>query len=122
GTRKTEIALQRFREIRQDLPYLYARDPHELFRAVETQHILDCAEMAAVASLYRTESRWGLYHYRVDHPERNDADWFCHVQLKKSATGEMVCHKKPIEPYTVALDDHEKQAYHRLRVKKAANA
>lgn len=121
-TRKMEIALQRFQEIRQDLPYLYARDPHELFRAVETQHILDCAEMAAVASLYRTESRWGLYHYRVDFPERNDQDWFCHVQLHKDANGEMTCYKKAIDPYVVALDDKEKQAYNQLRVKKAANA
>ena len=121
-TRKMEIALQRLKEIRQDLPYLYARDPHELMRATETQHILDCAEMAAVASLYRTESRWGLYHYRVDYPERNDQDWFCHVQLKKSDDDEMVCYKKPISPYTVALDDQEKQAYDQLRVKQAVNA
>jgi len=121
-TRKMEIALQRLREVRFDLPYLYARDPHELMRATETQHILDCAEMAAVAALYRTESRWGLYHYRVDFPDRNDKDWFCHVQLKKSEEEEMVCYKKPIDSYIVALDDKEKNAYNELRVKKAANA
>src|SRR5690606_37711680 len=58
-TRKMEIGLARFREIREDLPLLYARDPHELLRAMEVHHSLDCAEMAAVASLYRKESRWG---------------------------------------------------------------
>ena len=42
-------------------------------RAMEVSMIRDCAEMAARASLFRTESRWGLYHYRVDHPRRNDA-------------------------------------------------
>ncbi|MCG8610108.1 MAG: fumarate reductase/succinate dehydrogenase flavoprotein subunit, partial [Pseudomonadales bacterium] len=51
--KKMDIGLARLRAMREDIPYLYARDPHELFRAVEAQHILDCAEMAAVASLYR---------------------------------------------------------------------
>ena len=52
-------------------------------RAMEVQSILDCAEMAARASLFRTESRWGLYHLRADYPERDDADWFCHTLLSK---------------------------------------
>ena len=51
------------------------RDSHELMRSLEAASILDCADMAAAASLYRTESRWGLYHNRVDYPEKNDADW-----------------------------------------------
>ena len=50
--------------------------PHELMRAMEVHAIRDCAEMAARASLYRTESRWGLYHNRVDYPDRNDLEWF----------------------------------------------
>ncbi len=45
-----------------------ARNPHELMRCVEVSFIRDCAEMAARASLVRTESRWGLYHERADHP------------------------------------------------------
>jgi succinate dehydrogenase/fumarate reductase flavoprotein subunit len=105
--------------MRKDIPYLYARDPHELMRAIEAQHILDCAEMAAVASLYRTESRWGLYHYSVDYPEQNDAEWYCHVQLYKDEQGQMACRKRAIEPYVVELDDTEKNAYRQLRIKEA---
>jgi hypothetical protein len=74
--------------------------------------------MAARASLYRTESRWGLYHYRVDHPDKNDADWNCHVQLKRDPAGRMVCEKRPVEPFVVELDEDEKSAYQRLRVAK----
>src|SRR5690606_22811034 len=121
-TRKMELGPARFREIREDLPLLYARDPHDLLRAMAVHHILDCAEMAAVASLYRKESRWGLYHYRVDYPERNDEEWFCHVQLYKDDNGNMTCSKRPVDPYLIALDDQEKDAYYRLRVQKAANA
>jgi len=114
-TRKMEIGLQRFESIRADLDRIQARNPHELMRALEVHAIRDCAEMAARASLYRTESRWGLYHNRVDYPERNDDEWFVHVQLQKQ-DGEMVCFKRPIEPYIVPLQDEEKTAYQRLRV------
>ena len=117
ATRKMEIGLQRFEMIRADLDRLQARSPHELMRAMEIHAIRDCAEMAARASLYRTESRWGLYHNRVDYPQRNDAEWFVHVQLKKE-NDRMTCFKRPIAPYIVPLDDSEKDAYRRLRVHK----
>ncbi len=89
-------------------------------RALEVSVIRDCAEMAARASLFRTESRWGLYHHRVDYPRRNDADWFCHAHLKKDDEGEMASFKKPVEPYLFALDEGEQQAYEHLRVKNEA--
>jgi succinate dehydrogenase/fumarate reductase flavoprotein subunit len=120
-TRKMEIGLTRFDAIREDLERLSARNPHELMRAMEVHAIRDCAEMAARASLYRTESRWGLYHYRVDHPERNDRDWFVHAQLQKQ-DGRMTCFKRAIEPYVVPLDEREKTAYQKLRIHKEAQA
>ena len=115
-TRKMELGLQRFEAIRADLDRLTAANPHELMRAMEVHFIRDCAELAARASLYRTESRWGLYHNRVDYPERNDADWYVHVQVKK-VDGEMTCFKRPIAPYIVPLDEQEKSAYQHLRVR-----
>ncbi|SAK97086.1 putative oxidoreductase [Caballeronia temeraria] len=115
-TRRMEIGLQRFAEIREDVERIGAADPHELMRAAEVAAILDCAEMAARASLYRTESRWGLYHHRVDFPERNDDEWFCHTHLKKDAAGRMTSFRKPVEPYVVPVDETERGAYSRLRV------
>jgi len=115
-TRKMEIGLERFEAIRDDLDQLKANEPHELMRALEVHAIRDCAEMAARASLYRTESRWGLYHARVDFPERNDAEWFCHAQLKKDEHGEMKSFKRAIEPYIVPIHDTERDAYRHLRI------
>ncbi len=115
-TRKYEIAQRRFAEIRADLPRLVARDAHELMRALEIHSILDCADMAAAASLFRTESRWGLYHYRLDHPEQNDRDWFCHVQTFEDDKGEIACRKRPVDPYVVPIEATEKDAYRRLRI------
>ncbi|WP_194788213.1 fumarate reductase/succinate dehydrogenase flavoprotein subunit [Pseudomonas sp. UFMG81] len=116
-TKKMEIGLARFAEIERDLEQMKANNPHELMRAMEVTVIRDCAEMAARASLFRQESRWGLYHHRVDFPERNDGEWFVHCHLKKGEDGEMTSFKKAVEPYLIPLDAEEQAAYDRLRVK-----
>jgi succinate dehydrogenase/fumarate reductase flavoprotein subunit len=115
-TRKMEIGQERFAEIRQDLEQMSAADPHELMRANEVSFILDCAEMAAAASLYRTESRWGLYHHRVDFPDTDNSEWFVHVQTKKGEDGMPINFKRDIDSYIVELDENEKDAYQKLRV------
>jgi succinate dehydrogenase/fumarate reductase flavoprotein subunit len=121
-TRKMEIGLQRFDEIREDLQHMSATDPHELMRAMEAYTIRDCAELAARASLFRTESRWGLYHLCVDHPEKDDDNWFCHTNVTSDANGNAVFRKREVEPYVVELNDEEKSAYQRLRVATPAAA
>lgn len=64
--------IERIRQ--EDLPRIKVNDYHDLIKVTEVQSIIDCAEMAARASLYRTESRWGLGHYRLAYPQR-DPDW-----------------------------------------------
>lgn len=118
ATRKMRLAQERFEEIREDIAQISAENPHELMRAAEVQVIHDCARMAAQASMFREESRWGLYHYRVDYPERNDAEWFAHCHLVKSGEDGMKSFKRPVEPYLYALDETERGAYQRLRVVK----
>jgi len=121
-TRKMEIGLQRFGEIAEDIDSIRALNPHELMRAAEVRAIRDCAEMAARASLFRTESRWGLYHHRVDYPQRDDAQWFCHTHLRKDEHGRMTSEKRAVEPYVVPLADDERSAYQKLRIRESALA
>jgi succinate dehydrogenase/fumarate reductase flavoprotein subunit len=118
-TKKMEIGLERFAMIEQDIEQIKANNPHELMRAIEVSVIRDCAEMAARASLFRKESRWGLYHYRVDYPKRNDAEWFYHCHLKKDAQGKMYSFKREVEPYFIQLNAQEEHAYQGLRLKVA---
>ncbi|RWE98845.1 MAG: fumarate reductase/succinate dehydrogenase flavoprotein subunit [Mesorhizobium sp.] len=119
-TAKMKIGQDRLAEVRDDLETaLVARDAHELMRCLEVSSILDCAEMAAHASLFRTESRWGLYHNRVDHPEKDDANWFCHTLLRK-IDDRMVSEKRAVQPYLVPIEDEERTAYDRLRLSKNA--
>ena len=115
-TRKMQLAQDRLSEVRADLKDMVVTNSHELMRALETQSILDCADMAASASLYRTESRWGLYHYRADYPEKDDEIWFCHTVLYKDADGKMCNAKKDVEKYIVDIDEDEMGTYNRQRV------
>ncbi len=105
---KLSLAVQTFERMRDEVAGIGATTPHELLRAVEVSFIRDCAEMAARSSLTRTESRWGLYHDRSDIPERDDATWRYHLNLRKTADGDMEFLKRPVAPYFVpvpGLDD-----------------
>lgn len=85
---------------REDVPNIKVADFHDLIRATEVSSIIDCAEMAAKASLFRTESRWGLSHYRLAYPKR-DPKWDRkQVAIKKNMeTGEMELSAKDVQPF-----------------------
>jgi succinate dehydrogenase/fumarate reductase flavoprotein subunit len=119
---RLRAGLEHFLRASEELNEVGAQNPHELMRVMEGYMIRDCAEMAARASLYRRESRWGLYHYRQDFPELDNENWFCHVNLKRNAEGEMELFKRPVAPYVVPLDEKELRGYHHLRVKSPAAA
>ncbi|MFF9114165.1 fumarate reductase/succinate dehydrogenase flavoprotein subunit [Streptomyces massasporeus] len=101
---RLSLALEAFERMHTDIADMGARTAHELMRCAEVTFIRDCAEMAARSSLARTESRWGLYHDRLDHPQRDDASWFHHLDLHKSPSGAMEFTARPVAPYLVSVD------------------
>jgi succinate dehydrogenase/fumarate reductase flavoprotein subunit len=113
---RMRTGLEYFMRAEEELSELGAATPHDLMRVLEGHFIRDCAEMAARASLYRTESRWGLYHYRQDFPALDDENWFVHVNLRKNEQGEMELLKRPVAPYIVPLERHELRGYHDQRI------
>ncbi|MYV95662.1 fumarate reductase/succinate dehydrogenase flavoprotein subunit [Streptomyces sp. SID1034] len=102
---KLSLAVEAFERMTGAIGGMGARTPHELMRCAEVSFIRDCAEMAARASLARTESRWGLYHERLDHPEQDDAGWLHHLDLRKSPSGAMEFTARPVEPYVVPVPE-----------------
>jgi succinate dehydrogenase/fumarate reductase flavoprotein subunit/HEAT repeat protein len=104
---KLSIAVRSFERMHAEIAEMGATTPHELMRAVEVSFIRDCAEMAARASLTRTESRWGLYHDRADMPDRDDELWRYHLNLRKAADGSMEFLKRPVEAYFVPVPELE---------------
>ncbi|MFI8823753.1 fumarate reductase/succinate dehydrogenase flavoprotein subunit [Streptomyces sp. NPDC053431] len=102
---KLSLAVEAFTRMSGEIEGMGARTPHELMRCAEVSFIRDCAEMAARASLARTESRWGLYHERLDHPGRDDGGWLHHLDLRKSPSGAMEFTARPVEPYVVPVPE-----------------
>ncbi|MEU3727575.1 fumarate reductase/succinate dehydrogenase flavoprotein subunit, partial [Streptomyces sp. NPDC031705] len=107
---RLSLAVEAFTRMSGEIAGMGARTAHELMRCAEVTFIRDCAEMAARASLARTESRWGLYHERTDHPEQDDAGWLHHLDLRKSPSGAMEFTARPVEPYTVPVDGFAPEA------------
>ncbi|WP_407549016.1 fumarate reductase/succinate dehydrogenase flavoprotein subunit [Streptomyces sp. Pv4-95] len=103
---RLSLAVEHFERMRDDIDGMGARTPHELMRCAEVSFIRDCAEMAARSSLARTESRWGLYHERTDHPHSDDTDWLHHLDLRKSASGAMEFTARPVDPYLVPVEEY----------------
>ena len=101
---KLRIAVEAFARMERELLDMGARTPHELMRCAEVTFIRDCAEMAARASLMRTESRWGLYHDNLDHPQRDDETWMYHLNLRKTGSG-MEFRKRPVADYLVPVPE-----------------
>jgi succinate dehydrogenase/fumarate reductase flavoprotein subunit len=119
-TRKFELGQKRLAEVRDDMEKaMMVQNAHELMRSLEAHSILDCADMAASASLYRTESRWGLYHLRTDYPEKDNENWFCHTLLRKR-DGRMTNEKRAVAPYIVPIADEEKDLYDKQRIRASA--
>ena len=58
----------------------------------------------------------------MDYPARDDAQWFCHTHFLKDANGRMTSEKRAVEPYIVALDDKDRDAYRNLRIGEPALA
>ena len=104
---KLQIAIETFERMAGELHAMGGRTPHELMRCAEVTFIRDCAEMAARASLAREESRWGLYHSRADIPERNDDEWFFHLNVRRTSLGGVELLRRPVAPYVVPVHDVE---------------
>jgi succinate dehydrogenase/fumarate reductase flavoprotein subunit/HEAT repeat protein len=104
---KLALALEAFGRMTEEIAQMGARTPHELMRCAEVSSIRDCAELAALASLARTESRWGLYHDRADHPGRDDAAWFWHLNIRRGADGAPEFVKRAVAPYLVPVSEFD---------------
>jgi adenylylsulfate reductase subunit A len=69
------IALDLLKMLKEDLPQLAARNLHELMRCWENVHRTLLAEAHVRHKLYREETRWPGYYYRVDFPKMDEDKW-----------------------------------------------
>lgn len=99
---KNSLKLRRWLEwsevLKQDL-YTNAlvRNGHDLARFYELENIIRSGDFSATASEFRKESRWGSPHRRFDFPDRDDANWRCHVVLRKGDDGSITPSKVTVQ-------------------------
>ncbi|MBW1721850.1 MAG: FAD-binding protein [Deltaproteobacteria bacterium] len=87
SARKLQRFLDETEAMVRDQDDIPARDPHQFMKVFEAKAGLFCARMAARASLFRTESRFGLYHERVDYPEKDDENWKTRIIITAGPNG-----------------------------------
>ena len=67
--RSLRVALEKLEQMETHYKNVGVANTHELMRVLETGQILQVAKMMCTASLARKETRFGVYHNRVDYPE-----------------------------------------------------
>jgi len=77
------LGLKKLSRIENYLNEMKVNDFHELMRSSETRSILTVGKVMTTAALFRTESRNKPYHYRLDYPDTDDANWCGLVTIRK---------------------------------------
>jgi adenylylsulfate reductase subunit A len=94
GVRRTEnglrLALDTLHALAKREPQLAADDLHGLMRVHESKNIRQNAEIMAVASLARRETRTGSAHWRLDYPKPDEENWRKFVLVERGADGPRV--------------------------------
>ncbi|MCW3001888.1 MAG: FAD-binding protein [Conexibacter sp.] len=86
-----EHALETVRRLKEQAKTAYVDDKGSVFNqdvlgAIELGYMLDCAECTVVAAIERKESRGA--QFRIDYPDRNDAEWMKHITLSRNGVDE----------------------------------
>jgi succinate dehydrogenase / fumarate reductase flavoprotein subunit len=92
-------AVEEIRRLRQEFAKVEVHDKSSLFNtdvleALQTENLLDLAEVIAAAALARTESRGA--HAREDYQERDDEKWLKHTLAFRRPDGGVELRYKPV--------------------------
>ena len=87
GPFRTESGLRagirKLESLKEDADQLMASDGHELLRVYESKNLLTVGMIMAHAALFRRESRFIPYHYRLDFPNSDNERWCGQVVVYK---------------------------------------
>jgi adenylylsulfate reductase subunit A len=78
-----ETALKKLKSLGEYLPRLGAKDYHDLMRVSESKNIYAMSRIMTSTALFREESRFGLFHNRLDYPNTEEK-WTGQVVIEKS--------------------------------------
>jgi hypothetical protein len=89
-----------------EVPRLFASDPHKLMRTLEVIDILTCSEMILHASLARKASSKFLGFNRYDFPEMDPPEWRKFITIKQEE-GSVKIGELPIDFYGSLSNNYE---------------
>lgn len=93
-----KLGLKWFESIKeQEMEQLYARNPHELARAIECMTHITVGEMILHGSLGRKCSSPLIDFYRLDYPEIDPPEWDKYVTVKMEQNGDVTVGDIPFE-------------------------
>jgi adenylylsulfate reductase subunit A len=78
-----ETGLRKLGNLEEYLPRLRAVDYHDLMRASESKNIFAVSRIMTRTALFREESRFGLFHHRLDYPDTRE-EWTGQVVIERS--------------------------------------
>lgn len=70
---------------------------HDLCRFQELYNIMSVSKCMLVSADYRTESRFGLCHNRIDFPNTDNENWQGQIRVTHNGRGKPVCEFVPIQ-------------------------
>jgi succinate dehydrogenase/fumarate reductase flavoprotein subunit len=95
---RLKVALVEVLSLKPKLEMLKAKDFHELYKCVDAQSMVLCAEMFYRASLMRKETRG--WHFREDYPEKDNKNWLKWINLRNvGGKMELYTEDVPFEKY-----------------------
>jgi adenylylsulfate reductase subunit A len=77
-----ETALRKLTGLDEFIPRLAAGDYHDLMRVSESKNIYAMSRIMTRTALFREESRFGLFHHRLDYPNTRE-EWTGQVVIEK---------------------------------------
>ncbi|PKN30876.1 MAG: FAD-binding protein [Deltaproteobacteria bacterium HGW-Deltaproteobacteria-21] len=90
-----EVALKKLDALREFVPRLTAGDYHGLMRVSESKNIYAMSRIMTRTALYREESRFGLFHNRLDFP-KTEEKWTGQVVIRKSGEDDLKLEFEPL--------------------------
>jgi len=91
-----DMGLEYLELLKEDSKHLRAKDLHELLRAWENYHRTRTAETHLRHIMFREETRYPGFFYRVDYPDLDEANWKVFVNSRMDPeTGEWTLKKVP---------------------------
>ncbi len=90
-----ETGLKKLNSLEEFIHRLNAENYHDLMRMAETKNIYAMSKIMTRTALFREESRFGLFHNRLDFPNTDDR-WTGQIVIEKNGTNNM---KLTFEPF-----------------------